>query len=667
MPLRLPALPVKQKQYTPQIVTFGGVNYSQNHRDGELADCRNLSTREYPCLSQRQGRKEMGQYANASSVFAHGKLILVNGTRLLCDGEEVGQVSAGEKEFAVVNTKLVIWPDKKFLDLENMEYGDLDYAAASSLGTETTFKNNSVKIQAIYKTVTQDHFLVQGWVSESDGVRKEMGHGSLIWAYDSVSWDNGWKLGERRKRCIGSGTQYCSPEDTDGVLQIGDVVMLRDSDVSGSYRLCNFLYQNYGEYEEETESAYNTSGYYAVVTDIYRTYQHGEIGYIELEYAVTFQVKNARWPVEDLTTKFCVGDRVQVSGCEKLENNTEKDVFLEIRGVTGDTLTFDDETFVSGSETGQVKVQRVMPPLDHICALNNRLWGTEGGMRIWGSALGDPTNFYVYDGVSTDSYAVAVGSDGDFTGCIGYGSNVLFWKEDKLHKLFGTSPDNYQLYEYTVRGLMAGCHKSQVIINETLFFKSRDGVCTYTGSVPSPISGNFGLRRFQDAVAGTDGEKYYISMQDVDTDAWGMWVFDPLTGFWMQEDKKRVLDFTNLDGTLYMLMDGGQLLMAGQADSAEEIEWEATFCEMTEQYHERKCYSRLLLRVDMDPKSVCRGAVSMDGGPFREVGVLHGAKNKTGELLVQPTNCDRFRIRLSGRGRCRVKSLIREFTFGGES
>ena len=86
MPLKLPRLPYEQKPYTPQIVTFGGVNYSQNHKDGELEDCRNLSAREYPCLSQRQGRKEFGQYTNGSAIYAHGKLIAVDGTQLLCDG-----------------------------------------------------------------------------------------------------------------------------------------------------------------------------------------------------------------------------------------------------------------------------------------------------------------------------------------------------------------------------------------------------------------------------------------------------------------------------------------------------------------------------------------------------------------------------------------------------
>ena len=89
---------------------------------------------------------------------------------------------------------------------------------------------------------------------------------------------------------------------------------------------------------------------------------------------------------------------------------------------------------------------------------DNRIWGAEG-KTIYASALGDPTN-YVYDGVSTDSYAVAVGTEGEFTGCIAYSSTVLFWKENCLHKVLGSYPAQYEIYTYTVPGIQKGSEKS---------------------------------------------------------------------------------------------------------------------------------------------------------------------------------------------------------------
>ena len=67
-----------------------------------------------------------------------------------------------------------------------------------------------------------------------------------------------------------------------------------------------------------------------------------------------------------------------------------------------------------------------MPELDFLCENENRLWGCKGD-TIYASKLGDPFNWNVFDGVSTDSYAVDVGSAGDFTGCFAYRGYPVFF------------------------------------------------------------------------------------------------------------------------------------------------------------------------------------------------------------------------------------------------
>ena len=79
----------------------------------------------------------------------------------------------------------------------------------------------------------------------------------------------------------------------------------------------------------------------------------------------------------------------------------------------------------------------------------------------------------------------------------------------------GSYPAQYEIYTYTVPGVQKGSEKSLCVINETLFYKGREGVYAYTGGVPELISECFGIRQFQDAVAGRDGSRYYISMRDV--------------------------------------------------------------------------------------------------------------------------------------------------------
>jgi hypothetical protein len=148
-------------------------------------------------------------------------------------------------------------------------------------------------------------------------------------------------------------------------------------------------------------------------------------------------------------------------------------------------------------------------------------------------------------------------------------------------------------------------------------------------------------------------------MEDTQTGESGTWVFDPATRIWMKEDIAASC-FAYLDGILYTAENGN---VCKQDDEA-KVEWSATFCEMTETYMERKSYSRILIRMDLDRGAFCKGEISEDGKPWKTVGTLNGGK--TGEFLIKPTNCDRFRIRLSGKGKCLVKAMVREFTLGGE-
>ena len=86
-----------------------------------------------------------------------------------------------------------------------------------------------------------------------------------------------------------------------------------------------------------------------------------------------------------------------------------------------------------------VRMERRVPDLDYVTECDNRVWGCSSKENvIYACRLGDPTNWFSYRGIAADSYAVTVGSDGAFTGaatCMGY---ALFFKENTLHKLYGS-------------------------------------------------------------------------------------------------------------------------------------------------------------------------------------------------------------------------------------
>lgn len=285
---------------------------------------------------------------------------------------------------------------------------------------------------------------------------------------------------------------------------------------------------------------------------------------------------------------------------------------------------------------------------------------------IWASALGDPLTFYNYDGLSTDSYAVAVGSEGKFTGCCAYSSNVLFFKENALHKLLGSEPSEYRIYTYTVPGVQEGSADSLAVVNEVLYYKGTAGVYAYTGGAPTLSSENFGVRRFGSACAGTDGQNYCISMQDLDDQTWGLYVFDTLRGVWLREDGSHALGFVRVDGGLCFLSGDGKLCKMGQDDGEEGgLVWEAVLAPFDWQAPERKTYTRMYIQAELEAGAFLKVEAREDSRPWKQIAIHHAAQRKNFAVPIAPGRCDTLQIRLSGKGRCLVRQVTREFVVGG--
>ena len=115
--MRLPSIQIGLRRNRSEIVNTRGLNLSDNTRPGDLVSCTNMASSRWPYLTTRNARSKQQEYINASSITSWEKLVAVQGTDLLFDGVRVGTVTEGEKQFAVVNTKLVIWPDKVYLDI----------------------------------------------------------------------------------------------------------------------------------------------------------------------------------------------------------------------------------------------------------------------------------------------------------------------------------------------------------------------------------------------------------------------------------------------------------------------------------------------------------------------------------------------------------------------
>lgn len=621
--MNLPILKVpgnRREQYT---VAFRGVRYGEGARDGELEDSRNLTSERFPCLSPRGGRRTEGSYGSATAVFFKGKMLVVDGTKLMYGGVEIGTVSEGEKQIVAVNSKAVIFPDKIMYDVNTETLQSLE-ASYTGVAESTVFTANSMYINMGSYRAEVLRSGVTSFLTASDY--------PFQYKISSVSYSRQTgeiTFGEKTKGAMTTdyeqGSYFCDDGlGIDGVTTWGRVTEKNRFYVNGVHR-------------------------YRISYDVYHV--------VGVSYGSFTGYESAG---------FKVGDTIEISGCTTMPENNRS---LTIRGFTiGNedgtqlpTIVFDSDVFQKhGVEAGAVTIRRKVPNLSVICESSNRLWGSDGN-TIYASALGDPTNFFTYDGLDTDSYAVAVASEGDFTGCIGYGSAVLFFKEDRLYKILGSYPSQYTMYDYTVPGVKKGSEKSLRNLNEVIYYHGREGVYRYSGGAPELISENFGLRRFQNASAGAECGRYYLSMQDASSLEWGLWVYDIQRGLWLQEDGSRCLDFACDGGKLYAACGTDGVWLLNPDSSGETVEWSATLARMDETVHDSKCYSRLTLRAEIPEGAWLQVALSCDGGPFQLVYTDHDTKARVRDIPILPNGCDSFRVRLSGEGPVIIRSMVREY------
>ena len=323
-------------------------------------------------------------------------------------------------------------------------------------------------------------------------------------------------------------------------------------------------------------------------------------------------------------------------------------------------------------------VKRKMPVMDFVIEAKNRLWGCRYGMdetgefvnRLYASKLGDFKNWNCYMGLSTDSYYGNLGTDGKFTGAITHLGYPLFFKENCLHKVYGDYPAQFQIQDTACRGVQEGCHRSLAIVNETLYYKARHGICGYDGSLPVEVSADLGEIRYGQAVAGVLGNKYYISMKDLEMEQYRLFVFDTGKGMWHKEDDLRVEAFAAFQGEIYGIEHGtGRILgLLGTGEAAETaVSWMVQTGVMETDMPDRKYISRLNVRMSMDVGGRARFFVQYDSmGGWEHLGTVNVTSLKSFSLPIRPRRCDHLRLRIEGVGEARIYSITKTIEQGSD-
>lgn len=342
-----------------------------------------------------------------------------------------------------------------------------------------------------------------------------------------------------------------------------------------------------------------------------------------------------------------------------------------------------------------ITVERKLPELDFVCELNNRIWGCSSiNHEIYACKQGEPTNWYCYAGLDSDSYAATIGTDNIFTGCVAYNGTVLFFKEHGIHKVYGTKPSNYEIGWLPGKGLQNGSAKSIVVVNDYIMYKARDSFIMYDGSI-TPISTQLGAKNYYEAVGGVYRNKYYVSTRD-DNYNYSLFCYDTSRGTWCREDDLMVKYMAYASSGLYMCDMNNKLMVVNveglytsifpiseveeeelypvSDDDSEEMypgdtlggteeedfTWSLTTGEIGLNSPYEKYIKKINLRFQLDTNAKLKIELMYDSEEeWKMIQEIWCTRKRSYSMPIPVKRCDHFKIRLSGFGNIKLYSIAK--------
>lgn len=362
---------------------------------------------------------------------------------------------------------------------------------------------------------------------------------------------------------------------------------------------------------------------------------------------------------------------------EKASTNTviidKTDDAITITGILAISTEIDKALEITDKE---LKVERKVPDMAFITECNNRLWGcSKDGHEIYCCKLGDVKNWNCFAGISTDSWAATIGSDGKFTGAITFLGYPMFFKEDGFIKIAVSATGGHQVKETKCRGVQKGSERSLVILNETLYYKSSNCICGYNGSLPFSISDDLGEVRYYDAVAGTIDDRYYISMKD-EKGIYTLFVYDSKNGIWCKEDNTEVLYFCKHFDELYYIdvkdkqmksIRGTLLYDVPEKAIESQFDWFVESGNIGYSSPDNKYVSRVNLRITLEFGTNVDFYLQYDSsGRWEHKFNMSGKGTRTFTIPIIPNRCDHFKYKITGKGGCKIHSITKTLEQGSD-
>ena len=326
-------------------------------------------------------------------------------------------------------------------------------------------------------------------------------------------------------------------------------------------------------------------------------------------------------------------------------------------------------------------VENTVPLLDFVVEGGNRLWGCRFGTNrkgetvneIYASALGSFRVWEKFEGISDDSYTLSCGTDGPFTGAAVYGGNPIFFKENYMHRVYGTFP--FSVTPAPCNGVQLGSHRSLAVVNNRLFYKSVSGICVYNGSAPVLLELPFGEESYHSAV-GAGNQTYYYLMMTSEDGSQVLFVYDTQKGILTKEKGLPTGDMAcfgeeifamcrNQDQYYLVCLTGvkGKLVPLEQ-----QVTWFAESGVFGMDTLGKGYMQGLELTLSLPVGSTFSAAVCYDScGVYEPLFTLCGKNTRHVTLPLRLRQCDHFQLKFSGEGDFTLHALNLTTRKGGNA
>ena len=523
---------------------------------------------------------------------------------------------------------------------------------------------------------------------------------SLIYADGADLYYNGKKvdglvLSTEKEKCpkkfVSMGAYLCIFPDnlylnTADMTDFGSMEMSWEAEESTSvkYSICKGDGAEYGKTtvaDEAPKDAENGDLWIDSSTDTHILKQYSKNMNMWVEIATVYVKIEAK----GIGQRIEKGDGIRISGCKYSgENEYIKKQIEALNSTFTVKERGDNHIVVTGlldetyTQNGGVNVTRKVPKMDYVTECQNRLWGCYYGLEdgktvneIFCCKLGDFKNWEVYSGISTDSFKASCGTDGVWTGAVTYLGYPLFFKENYVHKVYISSGGAHQIVSMAIDGVQKGSDTSFAIVNDYLFYKSKTGINRFDGTQAVNISSDLGNEQYCDAVGGRLGEKYYVSMKDIN-EKWHLFVYDVKRGLWIREDNTMALYFADIDNELYYIDgDSNELKTINGTEGKEEdkFPWKIVFGDIGYEYFQKKYLSRFNIRMSLEEDGWAEIYTEYDSnGIWDKRGTINGTGiSRTFTLPIIPRRCDHIRIKIEGSGEFKLYSISKILEIGSDN